>query len=188
MLQPDLLSGSAAGSEGEQRLCERPRRILAAFRCLTGAVSCTKSSRRGCDCLQAPDSPHVPSLHQRSPKSGEGCEPQPLLSWDRRAFPAAPEEFTDSRTAPARSALHRWVWRSLSTVIPEILHAGQGKDPDLYETAHSREAPSGRYDKYGNLAQMKRISVSPVTVCFTSTVLSAKLDSYSESAVCSFLF
>lgn len=84
MLQPDLLSRSAAGSDGEQRLCERPRRILAAFRCLTGAVSCTKSSRRGCDCLQAPDSPHVRSPSEalkparaanRSPSSPGTDEP-----------------------------------------------------------------------------------------------------------------
>lgn len=61
VLEPDLLSRITAGSDGEQRFCEWPRRILVTFRCLTGAVSCMKSSSRGCNCLQAPDRPHVHS-------------------------------------------------------------------------------------------------------------------------------
>lgn len=63
-LEPDLLSWIVAGSDGEQRFCERPRKILVTFRCLTGALSCVESSSRGCNCLQAPARPHVHSSSQ----------------------------------------------------------------------------------------------------------------------------
>lgn len=54
-----FLGWISGGSDVEQRFCEWPRRILVTFRCLTGAVSCLESSSRGCNCLQAPDRPHV---------------------------------------------------------------------------------------------------------------------------------
>lgn len=48
------------GARGCSRwACEPPRRPPVTSRCLTGAVSCMKSSSRGCNCLQAPDRPHV---------------------------------------------------------------------------------------------------------------------------------
>lgn len=57
--EPHHLGRIVGGSDGEQRFCECPRRILAAFRYLTGAGSRLESSSRGCSCLQAPDRPHV---------------------------------------------------------------------------------------------------------------------------------